>query len=157
MNIHILYNVCPILGSYITVAGSVAQHFQQHFFMNLKMKIHILYIVCLILGSYKRSFGQHSPWVGIKTIKPNWNITRKEKRTCRESLSFKVFERVAQHFYMTLKLGIHYIVYVCSFLGSYKSVAQHFQSVAQHILRKDIRKMKPLCVMAKCNTSYLRI
>ena len=68
------------------------------------------------------------------------------------SLNFEsVAQHFQQHFYMTLKSGIHYIVYVCSFLGSYKSVAQHFQSVAQHILRKDTRKMKPLCVMAKCN------
>ena len=28
------------------------------------------------------------------------------------------FESVAQHFYMTLKSGIYYILYVCSFLGS---------------------------------------
>ena len=28
MNIHILYNVCPILGSYKSVAECVAQHFQ---------------------------------------------------------------------------------------------------------------------------------
>ena len=33
------------------------------------------------------------------------------------------FESVAQHFYMTLKSSIHYIVYVCPILGSYKSVA----------------------------------
>ena len=38
---------------------------------------------------------------------------------------------------MTLKSGIHYIVYVCPLLGSYKSVAQHFQSVA-HCENKNI-------------------
>ena len=50
--IHILYNVCPILGTY----KSVVQLFQsvaQHFFMTLKVDIHILYNVCPILGSYK--------------------------------------------------------------------------------------------------------
>ena len=54
MNIHILYNVCPILGSYKSVAlhfASVAQHF--YFYMTLYMDIHILYNVCSILGSYK--------------------------------------------------------------------------------------------------------
>ena len=33
---------------------------------------------------------------------------------------------------MTLKLSIHILYNVCPILGSYKSVAQHFQSVAQH-------------------------
>ena len=57
VDIHILYNVWPILGSY----KSVAQLFQsvaQHFFMTLKVNIHILYNVCPILGSYK-SVAQH--------------------------------------------------------------------------------------------------
>merc|ERR1739836_246842 len=46
------------------------------------------------------------------------------------SLNFEsVAQHFQQHFYMTLKSGIHYIVYVCSFLGSQKSVAE---SVAQH-------------------------
>ena len=48
LNIHILCNVCPILGLYKSVAQSVAQHFQQHFFTTLKMNIHILYNVCPI-------------------------------------------------------------------------------------------------------------
>ena len=53
MNIHILYNVCSILGLHKSVAESVAQHFPQHFYMTLKMNIHILYNVCPILGLYK--------------------------------------------------------------------------------------------------------
>ena len=52
VDIHILYNVCPILGSY----KSVAQHFEsvvQHFYMTLKSSIHYIVYVCPILGSYK--------------------------------------------------------------------------------------------------------
>ena len=76
VDIHIIYNVCPILRSYKSVAQhsqwkdtrnmyslfqSVAQHFEsvaQHFFMTLKVDIHILYNVCPMLGSYK-SVAQH--------------------------------------------------------------------------------------------------
>ena len=81
MNIHILYNICPILGSYINVAGSVAKHFQQHFFMTLKMNKHILYNVCPILGSYKsvaqnfQSVMQHSCLknsISLRSRDPDW-------------------------------------------------------------------------------------
>ena len=55
---------------------------------------------------------------------------------CSPSVGVEI-ESVAQHFYMTLKSGIHYIVYVCSFLGSHKSVAEsvtyHSQSVAESV------------------------
>ena len=107
VDIHIIYNVCPILGSYKSVAQhsqwkdtrnmyslfqSVAQHFEsvaQHFFMTLKVDIHIIYNVCPILGTYK-SVAQHSRRKDTRIMYPlfqsgfnNFNPNRRRTLTDR--------------------------------------------------------------------------
>ena len=100
--------------NYIFLAQSVAQHFQQHFLMTLKMNIHILYNVCPILGSYKsvaESVAPHFQQHFFMTLKLNIHILY---NVCPILGSYKsVAECVAQHFQSLNQINENVVCNTC--------------------------------------------